>query len=239
MGNNFSNGHIWSFAISQMAKNGCLRIRIQPNCKLRPNIPIVAAGSLLGVAMSRSSSQQDDAQRVSWPVGKVDYLDTHPMTFREFVEALGEPQLAKLLEKNSLDLASALGEKYEDLLKLYLYIGGMPEAVTAWLQGRGRPCCNPLGAEVDTQSTRKRVSTCAGYSFGRECVAGGYTFVSRACGGAPWQRPAAAPSQQSPTGRPPGRSTLRTRSSAPRRSPSSPCWHCCTARPRPCLPVPR
>ena len=157
MGNNFSNGHIWSFAISQTTKYDCLRIRIQPNCKLRPNIPIVAAGSLLGVAMSRSSLQQDDAQRVSWPVGKVDYLDTHPMTFREFVEALGEPQLAKLLEKNSLDLASALGEKYEDLLKLYLYIGGMPEAVTAWLQGRGRPCCSP---------SRR---------------AGRYTFVARMC----------------------------------------------------------
>lgn len=105
-------------------------------CELRPNIPIVAAGSLLGVAMSRSSSQQDDAQRVSWPVGKVDYLDMHPMTFREFVEALGEPQLAKLLEKDSLDLASALGEKYEDLLKLYLYIGGMPEAVQAYIDTR-------------------------------------------------------------------------------------------------------
>ena len=71
-----------------MAKNGCLRIRIQPNCELRPNIPIVAAGSLLGVAMSRSSSQQDDAQRVSWPVGKVDYLDTHPMTFRNYFNRL-------------------------------------------------------------------------------------------------------------------------------------------------------
>ena len=105
-------------------------------CELRPNIPIVAAGSLLGVAMSRSSSQQDDAQRVSWPVGKVDYLDMHPMTFREFVEALGEPRLAKLLEKDSLDLASALGEKYEDLLKLYLYIGGMPEAVQAYIDTR-------------------------------------------------------------------------------------------------------
>lgn len=122
--------------ISQTAIFGRLRIRIQPKCELRPNIPIVAAGSLLGVAMSRSSSQQDDAQRVSWPVGKVDYLDMHPMTFREFVEALGEPQLAKLLEKNSLDLASALGEKYEDLLKLYLYIGGMPEAVQAYIETR-------------------------------------------------------------------------------------------------------
>jgi hypothetical protein len=51
-------------------------------CELRPDIPVVAAGSLLGVAMSRLSSQQEDAQRISWPVGKVDYLDMHPMTFK-------------------------------------------------------------------------------------------------------------------------------------------------------------
>ena len=55
----------------------------------------------------------------------------HPMTFREFVEAMGQPRLAQLLERDSLDLASALSEKYNDLLKLYLYVGGMPEAVQA------------------------------------------------------------------------------------------------------------
>ena len=105
-------------------------------CELRPDIPVVAAGSLLGVAMSRLSSQQEDAQRISWPVGKVDYLDMHPMTFKEFVEAMGEPRLSQLLGRDSLDLASALGEKYEDLLKLYLYIGGMPEAVQAYIDTR-------------------------------------------------------------------------------------------------------
>ena len=105
-------------------------------CELRPDIPVVAAGSLLGVAMSRLSSQQEDAQRISWPVGKVDYLDMHPMTFKEFVEAMGEPRLSQLLGRDSLDLASALGEKYEDLLKLYLYVGGMPEAVQAYIDTR-------------------------------------------------------------------------------------------------------
>lgn len=105
-------------------------------CELRPDIPVVAAGSLLGVAMNRSSSQRDESSRISWPVGKVDYLDMHPMTFREFVEAMGQPRLAQLLERDSLDLASALSEKYNDLLKLYLYVGGMPEAVQAYLDTR-------------------------------------------------------------------------------------------------------
>ena len=62
-------------------------------------MPVVAAGSLLGVAMNRSSSARDESKRVSWPVGKVDYLDMHPMTFREFVEAVGQPQLARLLRE--------------------------------------------------------------------------------------------------------------------------------------------
>ena len=99
-------------------------------CEDRPDVPVVAAGSLLGVAMNRSSSARDESERVSWPVGKVDYLDMHPMTFREFVEAVGQPQLARLLRADSLELASAMGEKYDDLLRTYLFTGGMPEAVS-------------------------------------------------------------------------------------------------------------
>ena len=102
-------------------------------CEDRPDVPVVAAGSLLGVAMNRSSSARDESERVSWPVGKVDYLDMHPMTFREFVEAVGQPQLARLLRADSLELASAMGEKYDDLLRTYLFTGGMPEAVQAYL----------------------------------------------------------------------------------------------------------
>lgn len=101
-------------------------------CEQRPEIPIVAAGSLLGVAMNRSFGPNGSTERVSWPVGKVDYLDLHPMTFKEFVRAMGQDQLAQLLDASTLDLASAMGEKYEDLLRLYLFVGGMPEAVQVY-----------------------------------------------------------------------------------------------------------
>lgn len=99
----------------------------------RPDVPVIAAGSLLGVAMDRSVTSRNAQERVSWPVGKVDYLDMHPMTFREFVSAVGQPRLAQLLGADSLELACAMGEKYDDLLRLYLYTGGMPEAVQAYL----------------------------------------------------------------------------------------------------------
>lgn len=99
----------------------------------RPDVPVIAAGSLLGVAMDRSATSRNAQGRVSWPVGKVDYLDMHPMTFREFVSAVGQPRLAQLLRADSLELACAMGEKYDDLLRLYLYTGGMPEAVQAYL----------------------------------------------------------------------------------------------------------
>ncbi len=99
----------------------------------RPDVPVIAAGSLLGVAMNRSATSRNAQERVSWPVGKVDYLDMPPMTFREFVSAVGQPRLAQLLRADSLELACAMGEKYDDLLRLYLYTGGMPEAVQAYL----------------------------------------------------------------------------------------------------------
>jgi uncharacterized protein len=102
-------------------------------CEERPDVPIVAAGSLLGVAQNRST---ENDERISWPVGKVDYLDLHPMTFAEFLMALGEGRYADLLKAETLDLACAMAEHYDDLLKLYFYVGGMPEAVQAYCDSR-------------------------------------------------------------------------------------------------------
>lgn len=98
-------------------------------CEDRPDVPVVAAGSLLGAALNRSTKSDE---RISWPVGKVDYLDMHPMTFAEFLMALGEGRYADLLKADTLDLACAMSEHYDDLLKLYFYVGGMPEAVQAY-----------------------------------------------------------------------------------------------------------
>lgn len=94
--------------------------------------PVLVAGSLLGVALNRGADA-DGQGGVSWPVGKVDYLDLYPMTFLEFFDAMGEEGLANLVRGGSFDLVSAMGEKYEDLLRIYLYVGGMPEAVARYV----------------------------------------------------------------------------------------------------------
>lgn len=85
-----------------------------------PEYAVIAAGSLLGVAIHAG---------VSYPVGKVDTLELHPMNYREFLIAMGEEQLAELIAKNNLSLLGDFSEKYIFWLKNYYYVGGMPGIV--------------------------------------------------------------------------------------------------------------
>ena len=85
---------------------------------------IVAAGSLLGVASNKKRS---------FPVGKVDFLDLHPLSFSEFLLAVNEPLLLDLLQKKDWGLITAFKSKYIDLLKYYYYVGGMPEVVLTFI----------------------------------------------------------------------------------------------------------
>ncbi len=86
---------------------------------------VVAAGSLLGVALH---------QGTSFPVGKVEFLDLYPLNFKEFLIALGEEELVKLVDSNDFLLISAFSNKLKDYLKQYYFIGGMPAVVTSYIQ---------------------------------------------------------------------------------------------------------
>ena len=88
---------------------------------------IVSAGSLLGVAIHEGTS---------FPVGKVDFLDLAPLSFFEFLEALGEENLLQLLKKNDFDMIGVFNSKLKEFLKLYYYVGGMPEAVNSYAQNK-------------------------------------------------------------------------------------------------------
>ena len=66
-------------------------------CEQRPDVPVVAAGSLLGVALNRERKKDGDG--TSWPVGKVDYLDLHPLSFDEFVREIGNSALADAVSR--------------------------------------------------------------------------------------------------------------------------------------------
>ena len=88
---------------------------------------IVSAGSLLGVAIHEGTS---------FPVGKVDFLDLAPLSFFEFLEALGEENLLQLLKENDFDMIGVFNSKLKEFLKLYYYVGGMPEAVNSYAQNK-------------------------------------------------------------------------------------------------------
>ncbi|HYE81057.1 MAG TPA: ATP-binding protein, partial [Clostridia bacterium] len=89
-------------------------------CENASEYHIIAAGSLLGVALHPGTS---------FPVGKVDFLDLYPMDFLEFLSATGNTNLSELLHTHDFELITTFKNKYIDLLKQYYYIGGMPEAV--------------------------------------------------------------------------------------------------------------
>lgn len=97
-------------------------------CEDAPDIFIAAAGSLLGV-MNMAGSP--------FPTGKVDILHLYPMTYLEFLEAIGEERKAALLwDPQSRDVVDSLLPDYIELLRQYYFVGGMPEAVSEFVRSR-------------------------------------------------------------------------------------------------------
>ena len=93
-------------------------------CENAPQYHIIAAGSLLGVALH---------QHTSFPVGKVEFLDLFPLSFSEFLVALDQQPLLELMKSNDWVLIKNFKEKYIQLLRQYYYIGGMPEVVQSFI----------------------------------------------------------------------------------------------------------
>lgn len=89
-----------------------------------PEYAICCAGSLLGVALHEGTS---------FPVGKVDFLDLFPLSFREFLMAMQEQMLVDYILSGNRDL-QVFEEKLTDYLKKYFIIGGMPAAILKWLE---------------------------------------------------------------------------------------------------------
>ena len=91
-----------------------------------PEYAICCAGSLLGVFLH---------DQVSFPVGKVDFLELQPLDFEEFLIANNENDLINIIRKNGLEkLPDLITDKLKDYLKKYFVIGGMPRAVKTWIE---------------------------------------------------------------------------------------------------------
>lgn len=94
-------------------------------CENAPKYDIVAAGSLLGVAHHSGTG---------FPVGKVEYLNLYPLSFKEFLLAMSENQILEIINKNDFEMQKVFKERIIDLLRRYCYVGGMPKAVLSFSQ---------------------------------------------------------------------------------------------------------
>ena len=141
-------------------------------CENLPELHLIAAGSLLGVALGKGG--------VSFPVGKVNRLEMLPMSFPEFVRADGGANLIDGLKK--LDLFREIPALYSvpliRYLKLYYVIGGMPEVVRLWAE-----------THDFNAVTRKQDEILADYAadFGKHAPAGDLTKIRMVWGSVPVQ----------------------------------------------------
>lgn len=94
-------------------------------CEKSPEYHVIVAGSLLGVTLGKGES---------FPVGKVDMLSLYPMDYEEFITAIGHEDIIELLHTKDWTLIETMRPKLIELLRLYYYIGGMPEVVSAFIE---------------------------------------------------------------------------------------------------------
>ena len=101
--------------------------------ELMPDLHIIAAGSLLDIAI----------EKVGVPVGRVEFKFMYPMSFIEFLWAQGEERLAAFLVKQNVNEACSevIHEKALKLFGEYIAVGGMPEAVSSWVSKRDYNAC--------------------------------------------------------------------------------------------------
>jgi predicted AAA+ superfamily ATPase len=92
-----------------------------------PGYFVVAAGSFLGVSLQKGNT---------FPVGKVDFLQLFPMSFEEFLLNSGENILLKHLLEQNWEVVKPFHEKLISLLRIYYFVGGMPEVMKAYLDTR-------------------------------------------------------------------------------------------------------
>jgi hypothetical protein len=107
----------------QLAENGITSLKYF--YESAPEYFVIAAGSMLSIAHHKGSS---------FPVGKVDFISLFPLTFLEFLDANGESALADIIKNADWEMASIFHEKLMSSLKIYMYVGGMPEVINTYLE---------------------------------------------------------------------------------------------------------
>ncbi len=111
----------------EIQENGRALTALKYLAEASPEYHVIAAGSLLGISVH---------ENVSFPVGKVDFLQLHPLTFHEFLRGTGHGRLAELLATDDPETIEMFRDQLVELVRLHMSIGGMPEAVTAFHEFR-------------------------------------------------------------------------------------------------------
>jgi predicted AAA+ superfamily ATPase len=109
--------------------------------EISPEFHLIAAGSLLGVSIGIQSS---------FPVGKVNFMTLFPMSFAEYLRAYGEQLILDELYKKDLSLPfpEIIHEKLLTHLKMYLFLGGMPEVLQDYLTNRDIASSRKIQQEI-------------------------------------------------------------------------------------------
>ena len=94
-------------------------------CENAKEYHIAVAGSLLGIGLHEGTG---------FPVGKVDEVNLYPLSFKEFLMALGKEILIENMEAHRWSELSALSSTYIELLRQYYYVGGMPAVVKSYVE---------------------------------------------------------------------------------------------------------
>ena len=107
-----------------------------------PDLPVIAAGSLLEFALNKAS--------FSMPVGRITYLYLEPMSFFEFFMAAGNQPLYQKLTAYTLgrDIPRSLHQKALEFYHQYCLVGGMPEVVREWVENRNWAACLKLQQDL-------------------------------------------------------------------------------------------
>lgn len=110
-------------------------------CEKAPQYHVMVAGSLLGITLTHNES---------FPVGKVDILQMHPLSFCEFIDAMGHSRLVDLIRNRQWDIINILHDKFEYLLRQYFFVGGMPGVVANYLENNDLAEVRRIQADIIT-----------------------------------------------------------------------------------------
>jgi len=109
-----------------------------------PELPVIAAGSLLDFALAK--------HEFSMPVGRIGYMYLEPLSFDEFLDALGQTELRAYLQSYdwNMTIPAAIHTQLIKMVKEYLVIGGMPAAVLSWATEKALEAVNQIHFDLLT-----------------------------------------------------------------------------------------